>query len=271
MPIDLEKAKGKSLAAHFKKSAAHHVKMAGHHEASMKAHEGAQAHHEEMGKADGANKEHHKAKAAFHKTMASHHEKMHKTHLAHADHHTAMATAHDDGDADDAKKAAFTTLGIEFEAVSATKPNPQPTDPAPTGDANVSKTTDPNASTAASGTAAAQPSTATAAAAAMTAEGDPLGVQKVFNEGVASAAVAAVKELLASPEFKKTIQEEVANTLLKRLGEQAQTTHVKTFAVPRAGTSVLEVAKSVATGATPLIDTAGVSADFADLVTMGGE
>src|SRR5208282_1522767 len=273
----LQKARGKTLAHHFTKSAAFHEKKADHHEKCMKAHEGAQDHHEKcmgMGKADDPMHDHHKAKAAFHKTMASHHEKAMGLHKKHAEHHAAMAAAH--GTDDGAAKAAFTSLGIELEA--ATNPPVVNLAPVPTGEPIVSKTTEQTPSTAAAGTVAApvvQP-TATAALAAALASDNPLGeygiqVQKAFNEGVATASMNAVKELLASPEFKKTIQEEVANTLLKRLGEQAQTTHVKTFAVPRVGTSVLEIAKSVATGNTPVIDTTGVSADFSDLVSMGSE
>ena len=268
--LDLQKARGKSLAHHFTKVAAFHEKKADHHEKCMKAHEAIQEHHEAMGKVDGADKEHHKAKAAFHKTKAGLHEKMHKLCKAHAEHHATMAAAHSENP--DSAKAAFTILGIEvLEKAAIPATDPQPT---PTGEPTVIKTdtpstaagtTDPKA--AASG---AQPnSTAQAAAQAAMADGDPLGVQKVFNEGVATATVNAVKELLASPEFKKTIQEEVANTLLKRLGEQAQTTTVKTFAVPRIGTSVLEKARDLATGTTPPINTEGVSADFADLVSMG--
>lgn len=293
--LDLQKAKGKSLAAHFKKNASYHSKMAGHHEACMKAHEGAQSHHEGMmGKAEDAMHGHHKTKAAYHKTMAAQHDKMHKTHAAHADHHAAMATAHNESATDDAKKAAYAALEIELEPISeegaapvvkATEVDPaEPVvvvtpaaaetvvaaaDPAQ-GEPPVSKTVvaDPNAAVV---VPEQKTPVAAAAAAAATADGDPLGVQKVFREGLLAAAQNGVKELLASPEFKKTMQEEIANALLAQLGQQTQAAAVKTFAVPRAGTSVLEVAKAIQTGNTPHVDTTGVPAELAHLVAFNAD
>jgi len=280
---ELEKARGKSLAQHFTKEAAFHEKKADHHEKCMKAHEGCQEHHEGMmGKAADEMSAHHKTKAAFHKTMAGHHEKCMKLHKGHAEHYAAMAAAH--GTDDGAAKAAFATLGIELEkaatsttdpaAATATVPEVKPQENQPTGEPTVIKTETtnnpaavPDPKAAASGT---QPTPA-AAAAALAAEGDPFGVQKLFKDGVVAATQNAVKELIASPEFKKTIQEEVGNTMLRLLGEQAKSTTVKTFAVPRTGTSIREQAQQIATGATPPINTEGVAAEWSDLVSMGSD
>lgn len=263
--MDLQKAKGKSLVAHFKKGAAHHTKMAAHHEAIMKAHEGMHAHHEEhMGKTEGDMKAHHKAKMAFHKTKMSAHEKIHKAHLAHADHHAAMATAHSDGDADDAKKAAFATLEIELDS-TATPVVTQ--EPPKSGDTPVIKTTDPNTTAAAVAAPVVTPPVTAPAVVA----GDPTDIQKALKDGLQAAVANGIKEIIASPEFKKTMQEQIANALLEQLGQQTAAATVKTFAVPRNGTSVLDVAKALSTGTTPQLDTTGVSAEFAHLVSLGTE
>jgi hypothetical protein len=125
--LELQKAKGKSLAQHFAKAASHHEKMADNHEKCAKAHGGAADHHEKcMGKdmemASGGSdlKQHHKAKAAFHKTMESNHEKAAKLHKAHAEHLHSMGKVAELSGEDtknkpsDEVKAAFSELGIEI-------------------------------------------------------------------------------------------------------------------------------------------------------------
>lgn len=278
MKLDLQKARAKTLADHFKKAAAHHTKMAGHHEAIMKAHEGAQAHHESMmGKGDDGHG-HHKAKAAFHKTMASHHEKLYKTHSAHAEHHSAMADAHNDGDADDQKKtmiAAFAKFDIEIEEqqAAAVVDPPQPTQT--TGAPPVSKTqestaTTPTTPSAAAATASAAPPSPVAAATAAAAGEVAIDLQKSLHEGLQLAVKNGLSEILQTPEFKKTIQEELANALLKQLGQQTAAAAVKTFAVPRSNENTLEASKTViASGATPQIDTKSIDPQFAHLFQMG--
>ena len=265
--LDLQKAKGSALASHFKKMASHHTKKAAFHEKCMKAHEGAQAHHEGMmGKAEDAMHGHHKAKAAFHKTMAGHHEKMHAHHTEMAEHHTAMASAHS---ADNATaKAAFAKLEVEVvDSPETQTAAPAAADTTSTGDTPVNKTTEPTAAVVDPAKTAATVVPPTTAAAA----GDPTDIQKALKDGLQAAVANGIKEIIASPEFKKTMQEQIANALLEQLGQQTAAATVKTFAVPRAGTSVLDVAKALSTGTTPQLDTTGVAPEFAHFVGLGDD
>jgi hypothetical protein len=265
-PDQLEKARGKSLVAHFKKVAAHHEKMADHHEKCMKAHEAASAHHESMmGKAEDPMHGHHKAKAAFHKSMAGNHEKAMKTHTATAEHHQAMATAHDDTADDDTKKAAFAKLEIEI----------------PTGDTqvtDVNKTA--NVSTAAAVAAAvAATSTdnaaATNAAATTTTAADSIAVgtdfadfySKALEKGLKGAIEGELERLMKSPEFGAVVQEKLAKMMLEKLGAAEP---AKTFAVVRTPDAMTTQKTIATTGATPTVPSAAkVDAQFLDLVSMG--
>jgi hypothetical protein len=278
--LDLQKARGKTLAMHFGKGAAFHEKKADHHEKCMDAHKAMQAHHEEMAGADGADKAHHKAKTNFHKTMAAHHEKCMKLHKAHAEHHLVMEGAFEGvelaGENKSNKpstsvKAAFAKLGIELtedaspavvSADSATSASTTTT----TGEPPVIKNTSAT-DLAATVTATSAATTTTPVAAAAT--GEPGDLQTAMRDGLRKAVDTGIKEILASPEFKKTMQEQIANALLEQLGQQTAAAPAKTFAVPRNGTSVLEVAKAISTGNTPQLDTTGVAPEFAHLVSLG--
>jgi len=265
--FDLQKARAKSLAAHFKKAAAHHEKMAEHHEKIYKAHEAVAEHHESMmGKAEDMHHAHHKAKAAFHKTMAGHHEKIHKAHKAHAEHHAAMADAHSEDAA--ATKAAFEKLEIPLEKAAEVPPvQAAPVQQDPKQDAEINKTsganmpepkkTDPT------------PAPAPQTAAQISSE----GIQKQFNDGLQKALQTGLQEALNSPDFKKTIQEQIGNLLLQELGKQVNIsapapTPVKTFAVPRTALDSSEVVKTIASGGTPTVDVSTVDAEFRHLVGM---
>jgi hypothetical protein len=297
MPIselELQKAKGKSLAAHFAKAAAHHDKMADHHEKCQKAHEGAAEHHESMlsdaHKATGGDdnfKQHHTAKKNFHKTMASTHEKMHKAHTAHAEHLRSMAKASDLSGEDtknkpsDTVKAAFAELGIEIEdtpethiaaktETPATTTENKTTTSTSTGDPDMSKTETQPVTT----TAPTEPNSAIANAAINTAktafsgtEEDQAVLGKQFREGLQSALKQGLAEALANPEFKKTVQEQIGNILLSELNKQSLApTSVKTFAVPRTQTT----SESIASGVTPrLSGVENLDPALADLISMG--
>lgn len=272
--LNFQKARGKALLTHFKKGAAFHQKMADHHANCVKAHEAASDHHQAMANdGDADDKSHHKTKAAFHKTMAAHHDKMHKAHTAHAEHHGAMHDAHaeDVGQTEQAKKA-FEVLGIELEKVVpivvapapvATTPAPVVATPAPvpvekttTGDPDMSKT-------------AAELAVATAAAANQIPAADPDNpLQKQLSEGLNEALRNGLKEILASPEFRKTVQEQLGNVLINELGKQTLApSSIKTFAVPRQGIDPAKTAM-IAQGGTPKIDTTGIDPEFAGLVSM---
>ena len=274
---DLQKARSKSLVAHFKKGAAFHEKKADHHEKCMKAHEAAAEHHSSMmGKAADPADAHHKVKAAFHKTMASHHEKAHKLHKAHAEHHAAMADAH----AEDAgaQKAAFAKLEIEYvEKAVAADPAPvvPVADPAPVisaGAADPAPIADPATKTVSTGDTMTDAEKLVAAAATkvgtvMNADPDnPL--QKQLAEGLNEALRNGLKEILASPEFRKTVQEQLGAVLINELGKQTLApTSIKTFAVNRPGIDPAKTA-TIMSGGTPRIDSTGVDPQFANLVSM---
>jgi hypothetical protein len=290
--LELQKAKGKSLAAHFAKAAAYHDKMADHHEKCQKAHEGAAEHHESMlsdaNKATGGDdnfKQHHTAKKNFHKTMASTHEKMHKAHTAHAEHLRSMAKASDLSGEDtknkpsDTVKAAFAELGVEIEdkpitatATAETETSStenKTTTSTSTGDPDMSKTEAQTTTTAPT-----EPNSAIANAAINTAktafsgtEEDQAVLGKQFREGLQAALKQGLAEALANPEFKKTVQEQIGNILLSELNKQSLApTSVKTFAVPRTQTT----SESIASGVTPrLSGVENLDPALADLISMG--
>jgi hypothetical protein len=260
----LQKAKAKSLAAHFKKAAAHHDKMADTHEKCMKAHEGAAAHHEgmmgkememaaksedpavqELQKAADMHKAHHKAKAAFHKTMASHHEKFHKHHSAHADHNRSMAEAH--GTDGEAATKALKVLEIDFDTTeekpvmskandgaTPTTPNPNP-NPAPV----VSPT-------------------------GVIADLNEV-IQKALDSKLTEGVAAALERVLASDDFNKKVDNQIAGMLLEKLGTSTVPTEVKTFPVPRDG----KPNSAAKTSSTPsAINMDGVDLELQDMCKM---
>jgi hypothetical protein len=119
---------------------------------------------------------------------------------------------------------------------------------------------------AAGGTA----TTLSAAAATLTADpNNPL--QKQLSEGLNEALKNGLKEILASPEFRKTVQEQLGNVLLTELGKQTLApTPIKTFAVPRTNPPAIDATKvaAIASGATPSVSSEGVDPQFAHLVSM---
>jgi hypothetical protein len=275
--LDLQKAKGKSMAQHFKKEAAFHEKKAAHHEKCMKAHEGAADHHESMmseetdhEKATGGNdhfKAHHKAKMNFHKTMSKHHETAHNLHKAHAEHHHAMAAAHSELSGEDTKnkpsadvktKAAFAALEIEIEdtpdpvtKTTAVTDPPAVTTSAVTDSPVVTEKTAPVVTDpVTTKTGEILMSEATKVLASSEVQDDPNDVQKQIANSVQEALKNAIKENLASPEFRKNVQETVANVLLTELNKKTLApTPVKVFAVPRTATQQ----ETIATGKIPAI------------------
>lgn len=279
--LDLEKAKKKALAKHFKKAAAHHEGHAQDDEKCQMAHKAHADHHEaKMGKADDPQHDYHKACAAFHKSMSSFAEKMGKRETEYAEHNKAMAAATEEDDAadakdakdakdkkktkDDAKKAAFATLDIEFE--------PETDEP---GDSTMTNVASDVVAKAVADKAAAEAKTAAdkvaaeaaAAATTTTDAGDPADLQKALQAGLRDAVKNGLAEILNTPEFKKTMQEQLANALLEQLGQQTAAAPVKTFAVPR----TIDINKiTIASGGTPTLESAGtVDPAFADLVSMG--
>ena len=272
---DLQKAKGKSLSAHFKKMAGHYEKKADHHEKKAADHKAMADHHDDMKDKsdDGVQKSHHKEKASFHKAQHGHHDKLHKLYKATAEHHHAMASAHDDNDADDAKKvAAFKALEIDVE-VEAAAPSVQ----APTGDDKVNKTVESQTAAAvAAAVAATTPTPAPAASAAVTAPAVPAAgsptdfadfYSKALEKGLKDALEKGLERLTASPEFGAIVQEKVAKMMLEKLGAAEP---AKTFAVPRTPNPI-DVQKTIASsGATPVVPSAAaVDPELADLVSMG--
>lgn len=266
--LELQKAKGKSLAAHFKKAASHHEKMADIHEKCMKAHESCADHHEgmmgkEMEMASGGAdhfKTHHKTKMNFHKSMAKHHEALHKAHAAHAEHNHTMVDAMTEKD--EAEKA-FKVLGVEIEPTAAPVVVP-PTSTQSTSNPTITSTGDPNMSK----TDPAAP--VTAAPGTLNNPETNVDLNKQFTEGLQSALKNGLNEALASPEFKKTVQEQIGNMLLTELSRSspslAPTQPVKVFAVPRNSTQTADIAK----GATPtLTGLEHLDPSLADLVNMG--
>lgn len=216
MLTDLEKARAKSLAAHFKKMSSHHTAMASHHEKMAAAHHGHSEHHDgQMGKAEDSGHAHHKASSAFHKAMGGHHEKCMKTHTATAAHHDAMATAHASGDAEKIAKAS----GFELADLAETTAQP------------VVKTTP---ETPAAGTPAtpATPAAATSTTTDEPGEGMDSNIEKAVSTGLNTAVTQALDNVLKSPDFAKKIEERIAEQILGKLPAK---TEVKSFAVPRNG------------------------------------
>lgn len=243
--IDLAKAKGKSLAAHFHKASAHHEAMADLHEKCQMAHKAHGEHHAGMmGKAVDDNHGHHKASAAFHKAMASHHEKLHKKHAAHAAHHAAMATSQEADTAEKVLKAVEIELtGDETMATTDTD------DAVIKAAAAAQEKKEKEKTTAAVAADPASPEAIAKATAAVinpnSNEPDPAAVvtaatsgnatlDKALESGLGSAISSALDRILKSQEFGKIMEEKLANMMLEKLsGQTTQTTAIKTFAVPR--------------------------------------
>lgn len=243
--LDLQKAKAKTISEHFKKAAAHHEGHADDDEKCAAAHKAHADHHEKrMGKAEDPEHEYHKASASFHKSLAKFAEKMGKREKEYSEHCSKMAAAHDAEKKDEKeKKAAFTELGIEIEETTGDPMSK--TDPTPAVIPAVVTT----------------PATQTP----VLADGEENSIAKQLRDGVLEATKNGVKEILASPDFKKMIQEQLANTMLAELNKQAiAPTPVKTFAVPRTGTTK----EQISSGATPKVESAGVDPEFAHLVSM---
>jgi len=97
-------------------------------------------------------------------------------------------------------------------------------------------------------------------------------LQTSLRDGLQAAVKTGIQEILASDEFKKTVQQELANALLKELGQQTAQPQVRTFAVPR-DNSKMDFGKAktdIASGATPTLPSAkDVDVEFADLISMG--
>lgn len=250
MNEELEKAKAKGIAHHFRKGAAHHDAKAGHHEKAAAAHHSMAEHHQSMHEsAEGDMKAHHKAKAAFHKTKAAHHEKVHKLHKAYADHHRQMADAHE---ANDASKV-YKILGIEEEPLT-TRPTTE----------DVSKTSStttvpPATTTSAPAAAAAQPNTSTE-----TSGGFEDNIRKALDTKLTEGVGAALERLLSSDDFNKRLDNEIAKKLLEKLGSTTIPTEVKTVAVPRGGNDPRSQGNG--NGAVKTVDTSKLDPELADLV-----
>lgn len=214
---DLDKAAKFSMASHFKKAASHHEHIAATHVKMTKAHDGAADHHEQMGKAEGADKAHHKMKAAFHKTMGGHHEALTKRHNSHAEHLHKMAASCSEADAGKAVQLSEIDELIKQEDTLSTTSDVVKTEAVKTEGADVK--VDP-------------------ATIVIPASDFNDNIKKALDTKLTEAVNAAFERVLNSGDFNNMVDQAIAKKLLDKLGSSPVNTEIKTFPVPRTSSSI---------------------------------